>query len=110
MIHTDARPNMYPSAEPTIICTANVRSVSTQSKSPCPPPPASDTSSTVRIYAMGSLLPLSNSNIGLRFCRSPCFFERRIENTEAESVDDMVAASSRAATNDISMPTYGATK
>ena len=46
----------------------------------------------VRIYAMGSLLPLSSSRVGFRLCfrLSPC--DRSIEKTEAESVDDIVAA------------------
>ena len=43
---------------------------------------------------MGSLLPLSSSSSGRRFSFSRMRCERRMLNTEAESVDDMVAASS----------------
>ena len=57
---------------------------------------------------MGSLLPLSSSNNGRRFCLSPCFLVLKIENTEAESVEDIVAASSRAIGNEISKPSQGA--
>ena len=49
-------------------------------------------STMVSIYAIGSLLPLSNSNMGRRLCFRFIFCERRIANTEAESVDDIVAA------------------
>ena len=38
------------------------------------------------MYAIGSLLPLSNSNTGRNLCLSPNPLERRIEKTEAESV------------------------
>ena len=43
---------------------------------------------------MGSLLPLSNSSVGRNRSFSEMPFDRRIEKTEAESVDDMTAASS----------------
>ncbi len=43
---------------------------------------------------MGSLLPLSNSSIGLSLCRSPMPDVLRMENTDAESVDDMMEANS----------------
>jgi len=44
----------------------------------------------VRIYAIGSLLPLSNSRVG-RICPfSASFFDRRIEKTAAASVEDTI--------------------
>ena len=46
------------------------------------------------MYAIGSLLPLSNSNTGRNLCLSPNPVERKIEKTEAESVEDITAASS----------------
>ena len=46
----------------------------------------------VSTYAIGSLLPLSNSSIGLRLFLRRRPFERKIENTDAESVEDIVAA------------------
>ena len=46
------------------------------------------------MYAIGSLLPLSNSNTGRNLCLSPNPLERKIEKTEAESVEDITAASS----------------
>ena len=58
---------------------------------------------------MGSFEPLSSSSSGRRFSRKPRFLLRRMEKTDAESVDDMVAASRSAATNGISTPTSGAT-
>ena len=42
---------------------------------------------------MGSLLPLSNSSVGRNRSFSEMPFDRRIEKTEAESVDDITAAS-----------------
>ena len=50
---------------------------------------------------MGSLLPLSNSNIGLRLCFRFILCERKILKTEAESVEDIVAASNSAVVRDI---------
>jgi len=47
----------------------------------------------VSIYAIGSFEPLSSSSSGLRLCFRCTFCEPRMPNTEAESVDDMVAAS-----------------
>ena len=44
--------------------------------------------------AIGSLLPLSNSSVGLRLCLRPVRELLRIEKTEAESVDDITAAMS----------------
>ena len=46
------------------------------------------------MLAIGSLLPLSNSSIGRRFSFSRRPLLLRIEKTEAESVDEMTAASS----------------
>ena len=46
------------------------------------------------MLAIGSLLPLSNSSIGRRFSFSLRPLLLRIEKTEAESVDEMTAASS----------------
>ena len=43
---------------------------------------------------VGSLLPLSSSSMGRRLCFRFIFCERRMANTEAESVEDMVDASS----------------
>ena len=43
---------------------------------------------------MGSLLPLSNSRMGHSLCFSPMPCERSKLKTDAESVDDMVAAKS----------------
>ena len=40
------------------------------------------------------MLPLSSSSIGRKWCLRFIFCERRMANTEAESVLDMVAASS----------------
>lgn len=48
----------------------------------------------VSIYAIGSLEPLSSSSIGRRLWRSPTLRLPRMPKTDAESVDDMVAASS----------------
>ena len=39
---------------------------------------------------------------------SPCFLLRRIENTEAESVEEIVEASSSATAKGISRPSHGA--
>ena len=50
----------------------------------------------VSTYAIGSLLPLSSSSVGRRLFFSIKPLERRIEKTEAESVEDIVAASSMA--------------
>ena len=50
----------------------------------------------VSTYAMGSLAPDSSSNNGRRLCFSPIPLVRRIEKTDAESVDDMVDAISMA--------------
>ena len=50
----------------------------------------------VRKMAMGSLLPDSNSSKGLRFPFRPIFLDLRIEKTAAASVEEMMAASSRA--------------
>ena len=44
---------------------------------------------------MGSLLPLSSSSIGRSCSFNPCFLLRRMENTDAESVDDITAAISK---------------
>ena len=41
------------------------------------------------------MLPLSNSSMGRRLCFRFIFCERRMANTDAESVDDIVEASSR---------------
>ena len=49
----------------------------------------------VSIYAIGSLLPDSNSNNGRRFSFNAKFLDRKIEKTEAESVDDIVAANNK---------------
>ena len=43
---------------------------------------------------MGSLLPLSSSSMGRRLWRRLMRCVRRMLNTDAESVDDMVAANS----------------
>ena len=51
------------------------------------------TSNMVSTYAIGSLLPDSNSSIGPRFCLRCIFLPLRTENTEAESVEDITAAS-----------------
>ena len=57
----------------------------------------------VSMYAMGSLLPLSNSSMGLRFSLRFIFCERSRLNTDAESVEDIVAASRRQVSMGISM-------
>lgn len=44
----------------------------------------------VKRKAMGSLLPLSNSRRGPILCFKPCFLERKIENTAAASVDEII--------------------
>ena len=44
--------------------------------------------------AIGSLLPLSSSSSGRRFCLRASPFERRRANTEAESVEDITEARS----------------
>ena len=61
------------------------------------------------MYAIGSFEPLSSSSSGRRFCLSPCFLLRRMEKTDAESVEDIVEASSSASANCISIPSHGAT-
>lgn len=48
------------------------------------------------MYAMGSLLPLSSSRSGRSCSFSPCRLLRRMEKTDAESVEDMTAAMSNA--------------
>ena len=63
----------------------------------------------VIMYAIGSFEPLSSSSSGRRFCLSPCFLLRRMEKTDAESVEDIVEASSSASANGISIPSHGAT-
>ena len=63
----------------------------------------------VSIYAIGSFEPLSNSSNGRRCCLRPCFLLRRIEKTDAESVEDIVEASSRASVKEISRLSHGAT-
>ena len=50
----------------------------------------------VSTYAIGSLAPDSNSNNGRKLCLSPIPLVRRIENTDAESVEDIVDAMSSA--------------
>jgi hypothetical protein len=50
---------------------------------------------TIRIvitYAMGSLLPDSSSRTGPRFSFNFILLSRRMENTDAESVDAMTEA------------------
>src|SRR5688572_6942231 len=59
-------------------------------------PPTIEVKVIVRKYAMGSLLPLSNSNKGRKRPFKPTLFERRIENTAAASVEDTIAPSSKA--------------
>src|SRR5690606_34649989 len=49
----------------------------------------------VSTYAMGSLLPLSSSNNGRRLFFKFNPLDRRMENTDAESVEDMVDARSK---------------
>ena len=88
-------PNTYPAAAPTMNWMAKEPRMEPM---PMPELPTSCISTTVSMYAMGSLLPLSSSNIGLKLCLRFIFCERRIANTEAESVEDMVAASSREVT------------
>ena len=91
-MNTAARPNAYPKAPPTINWMANDKAMS-----PLLTPDACTNwmSTMVSIYAIGSLLPLSNSSMGRRLCFRLMFCERSIANTEAESVDDMVEANSR---------------
>ena len=60
----------------------------------------------VSIYAIGSLLPLSSSSIGRRLCFRFMLCERRMLNTEAESVEDMVAASNMAVIRDMVKKTF----
>ena len=67
---------------------------------------ATVTSSIVSIYAIGSLLPLSSSNSGRRFSFRPCFLVRRIENTDAESVEAIVDARSNDTGSDMANPTH----
>ena len=52
--------------------------------------------SVVKKYAMGSLLPLSSSSIGLMPSRRLMLLERRIENTAAASVEEIIAPSNKA--------------
>ena len=52
------------------------------------------TKATVRTYAIGSFDPLSSSSSGRSRCFRPMRCVRSRLNTEAESVDDTVAASS----------------
>ena len=59
----------------------------------------------VSIYAIGSLLPLSSSSMGRRLCFKFMLCERRILKTEAESVEDIVAANSMAVISDMVMLT-----
>ncbi len=59
----------------------------------------------VSIYAIGSLLPLSNSNRGRRLFFKTVPLERNIPKTEAESVDEVVAANNKAVR--IPMPKEG---
>ena len=54
----------------------------------------------VNMYAIGSLLPLSNSSIGRKFSFKFIFCERSKLKTEAESVEDMVAANNIQVSND----------
>ena len=54
----------------------------------------------VSIYAIGSLLPDSNSKSGRRFSFNARFFERKIEKTDAESVDDIVDANNKDSMNE----------
>ena len=72
------------------------------------PPDNTPISTMVSTYAIGSFEPLSSSSRGRRFSFNPCFLLRRMEKTEAESVEDIVAASSSAAGNDTASPTHGA--
>src|SRR5690554_5112345 len=50
----------------------------------------------VNMYAMGSLLPLSNSRVGLKLLFRARIFERKMENTAAASVEDTIEPSRRA--------------
>ena len=58
----------------------------------------------VSTYAIGSLLPDSNSSIGLRFCLRRMLQFFRMLNTDAESVDDITAASRKHMTMDSDSP------
>ena len=50
----------------------------------------------VKNTAIGSLLPDSNSNMGFKVPLSPIFWVRKIENTAAASVDEIIAPSRNA--------------
>ena len=60
----------------------------------------------VSIYAIGSLLPDSNSNNGRKFSFKAKFLDLNIENTEAESVEAIVEANNKATGNDRAKPTH----
>ena len=60
---------------------------------------------TVNMYAMGSLLPLSNSKSGRKLFFKTVPRERKIPKTDAESVDDVVEANKSAV--NIPIPSEG---
>ena len=87
----EMRPSTYPATAPIEICNSRIE---TDSPKLISPTWMIWMNRIVRMLAIGSLLPLSNSSSGRMFSLSFSPFDRNIENTEAESVDDITAASS----------------
>ena len=92
MIHTAKRPSAKPMMAPKKNWMARSLRMTAQLM---PSEVMTWMRTMVSMYAMGSLLPLSSSSMGRRLCLRFMRCERRRLNTDAESVDDMVAASRR---------------
>ena len=97
MIETAAFPRKYPSRAPMESCTVILNS--TIRKLGSLPDWMMPMNMMVSMYAIGSLLPLSISSNGLRLFLRTTPFDRKIPNTDAESVEETVDASSIAASN-----------
>ena len=81
----------YPPAAPMPNCRSS--SVTTDRADSSDPMVRVSIRMIVSIYAIGSLEPLSSSSRGRRLFFNATFWLPRIPKTEAESVDDIVAAS-----------------
>ena len=101
-IHFAPNPTPSPIRKPTTICTSNTHApVPSIAMEPvCLEEVSTCTRMIVSTYAMGSLLPDSNSSIGLRFSRRCILLPRSTENTDAESVEDMTAESRKQPRNE----------
>ena len=100
--HFAPNPTPSPTRKPTTICTSSTQApVPSMAMDPvCFVELRTCTRMIVSTYAIGSLLPDSSSNIGLRFSLRCILLPRSTENTDAESVEDMTAESRKQPRND----------